>query len=188
MPLRIIKSAIPDVMIIEPEVFGDRRGFFIETYHQRKYAENGLDRTFVQDNHSHSSQGVIRGLHYQLNHPQGKLVFVVKGVIFDVAVDIRRGSPTFGHWVGEILSEENNRRMFIPEGFAHGFCVLSDTVDFMYKCSDFYHPEDDRGVNWSDETLSIDWPIKDPVLSDRDASLPMLHDVQEELLPVYKAE
>ena len=186
MPQRIIKAAVPDVTIIEPEVFSDRRGFFLETYNQKQYAEKGLGMIFVQDNHSHSSKGVLRGLHYQLNCPQGKLVFVVRGEIFDVAVDIRRGSPTFGHWVGEILSEKNKRRMFIPEGFAHGFCVLSDTVDLMYKCTDFYHPEDDRGVNWSDETLSIDWPIKDPMLSDRDAALTLLHDVPEELLPVYE--
>lgn len=186
MPLRIIKTAVPDVLIIEPEVFRDMRGFFLETYNQKKYAENGLDKTFVQDNHSHSSKGTLRGLHYQLNHPQGKLVYVVHGEIFDVAVDIRRGSPTFGHWVGEVLSEKNNRLMFVPEGFAHGFCVLSDTADFMYKCTDLYHHEDDRGVNWSDETLSIDWPIKDPILSDRDTLLPMLHDVPEDLLPVYE--
>ncbi len=186
MPLQIIKTVLPDVYIFEPDVFRDGRGFFIEMYNQKKYTEVGLTGAFVQDNHSHSTKNILRGLHYQLNHPQGKLVFVLKGKVFDVAVDIRRGSPTFGHWVGEILSEENKRQMFIPEGFAHGFCVLSDVVDFCYKCTDFYHPEDDRGINWKDETINIDWPVTDPILSEKDNNLPRLHDLPEELLPVYK--
>lgn len=186
MPPRVIKTALPGVLLFESEVFGDSRGFFMETHNQKKYEDLGLKCTFVQDNYSHSAKGIIRGLHYQLNHPQGKLVFVVKGEVFDVAVDIRRGSPTFGHWRGEILSGANKRQMFIPEGFAHGFCVLSDTADFIYKCTDIYHPEDDRGINWSDKTICIEWPITNPALSEKDAGLPMLHQTPEELLPVYK--
>jgi dTDP-4-dehydrorhamnose 3,5-epimerase len=186
MPLKVIKTNIPDVVVFEPVVFKDSRGFFMESYNQKKYKELGLKRTFVQDNFSHSSKGTLRGLHYQLNYPQAKFVFVVHGEVFDVAVDIRRGSPTFGHWVGELLSSENNRQIFIPEGFAHGFCVLSEAAVFMYKCTDFYHPEDDRGLNFSDETIGINWPIKAPILSDKDSALPMLHDLPEKLLPVYE--
>lgn len=185
MPLQTIKTAIPDVLIFRPEVFSDSRGFFMEIYHQEKYRKGGLNKIFVQDNHSRSKKRILRGLHYQLNHPQGKLVFVVKGEVFDVAVDIRQGSPTFGQWVGEVLSAENNQQMFIPEGFAHGFCVLSESADFIYKCTDFYHPEDDRGIMWSDKTIGVTWPVTNPIVSDKDSTLPRLHDISKELLPEY---
>ena len=146
----------------------------METFHQRKYAEGGIDRIFVQDNLSHSKRGTIRGLHYQLRHPQGKLVYVITGEIFDVAVDIRFGSPYFGKWVGSLLSSENKRQIFIPEGFAHGFCVMSKTADVLYKCSDLYAPDDDRGLFWADPTIGIDWPIKTPILSKKDSQNPRL--------------
>lgn len=185
MPFKIRPSRIPEVLIVEPEVFGDHRGFFLETYHAKNFAEQGLKQTFVQDNHSRSSKNILRGLHYQLTQPQAKLVYAATGAVFDVAADIRRGSPTFGQWVGVILSEENKRQLYIPEGFAHGFCVLSETADFIYKCSDFYAPGDDRGINWSDSTLHIDWPCDSPLLSDKDKNLPVLRDLPETLLPVY---
>ena len=185
MALKITHMAIPDVRIIKPDVFRDNRGFFMETYQLQKYGQLGITRPFVQDNHSRSSKGTLRGLHYQLNFPQAKLVSVLRGEIFDVAVDIRRGSPTFGRWVGEVLSEDNNYQLFIPEGFAHGFCVLSDTVDLFYKCTDYYHPEDDRGINWADETVGITWPQRTALTSDKDSRLPFLENVSPELLPVY---
>ncbi len=185
MSISVIKTALPGVVVLEPDVLGDSRGFFMETYHEKKYRGLGLNCTFVQDNCSHSAKGILRGLHYQLDHPQGKLVFAIKGEVFDVAVDIRRGSPFFGHWVGEILSEENKRQIYIPEGFAHGFCVLSDSADFIYKCTDFYHPDDDRGINWSDRTINIKWPVENPILSAKDKALPMLQETPENLLPEY---
>ena len=187
MALQAVKTAIPEVLLFEPDVFGDQRGFFMETYNRQNYSAKGLECCFVQDNYSHSAQGILRGLHYQLQYPQGKFVYVIRGEVFDVAVDIRRGSPTFGKWVGQILSKDNRRQMFIPAGFAHGFCVLSETADFMYKCTDFYHPEDDRGINWADPSLGISWPIKEPLLSEKDRSLPCLKDLPEDLLPTYKA-
>ncbi|MEI6127129.1 MAG: dTDP-4-dehydrorhamnose 3,5-epimerase [Pseudomonadota bacterium] len=186
MPLKITKTALPGVVIIKPDVLRDNRGFFMEVYHQKKYADTGLNRTFVQDNYSHSSKGILRGLHFQLKYPQGKLVYVVKGEIFDVAVDIRKGSPTFGRWIGEVLSEENNYQIFIPEGFAHGFCVISETADIIYKCTDFYHPDDDRGVLWSDEQIGITWPFRNPTVSDKDSRHPMLHTMPDDLLPACK--
>ena len=186
MSIKTIKTTLPGVLVFEPEVFGDSRGFFMEMYHENKYREAGLMRRFVQDNFSHSSRGILRGLHYQLKHPQGKLVCVLKGEVLDVAVDIRVGSPTFGQWFAELLSGTNRRQIFIPEGFAHGFCVLSESADFMYKCTDFYHPEDDRGVNWADKTINIDWPEKNPLLSDKDSRLPFLSDIPEEFLPAYR--
>ncbi len=186
MSLKIVRASIPDVLIIEPQVFGDSRGLFLETYSRKKYYEAGLDCTFVQDNYSNSSKDVLRGLHYQLNYPQAKLVHVLKGRVFDVAVDIRRGSPTFGRYVGEVLSAENHRQMFIPEGFAHGFCVLSDRAAFYYKCTGFYHSEDDMGISWADETAAVSWPVTTPFLSDKDLVLPMLKDIPENLLPMYR--
>jgi len=185
MSVKIISTRIPEVVIVEPEVFGDSRGFFLETYHAKKYAKQGLSQTFVQDNHSRSMKNILRGLHYQLNQPQAKLVYAATGAVFDVAADIRKRSPFFGQWVGVVLSEENRRQLYIPEGFAHGFCVLSETADFIYKCSDFYAPGDDRGVNWSDSTLNIDWPCSAPLLSDKDKNQPFLKEIPEELLPVY---
>jgi dTDP-4-dehydrorhamnose 3,5-epimerase len=187
MALKIRKTALPDVLVFEPAVHADQRGFFMEIFNRTSYAAAGLERTFIQDNYSCSIRGILRGLHYQLHHPQGKFVYVIRGEVFDVAVDIRAGSPTFGQWVGEVLSEHNRRQMFIPEGFAHGFCVLSETVDFMYKCTEVYHPEDDRGINWADAQLNIRWPIENPQLSEKDTRLPCLKDLPRELLPAYTA-
>lgn len=170
---------IPDVKLIKPRRFNDDRGFFAQTYRADQYAEAGITTRFVQDNWSRSTKGVLRGLHYQLAHPQAKLVSVIRGEVFDVAVDIRRSSPTFGKWVGEILSADNGHQMYVPEGFAHGFCVLSDTVDFIYKCSDFYTPGDEYGIIWNDPEIGIEWPDAGlHVVSDKDASLPHFADAK----------
>jgi dTDP-4-dehydrorhamnose 3,5-epimerase len=185
MSFKISQTKLPEVLVVEPEVFGDSRGFFLETYHYKKYAEKGIEKPFVQDNHSRSSRGILRGLHYQLKTPQAKLVYAATGEILDVAVDIRIGSPTFGKWVGIILSEENRFQLYVPEGFAHGFCVLSETADVIYKCSELYSPGDDRGVNWSDKSININWPEKVPLLSDKDKNLPLLKDISDDLLPPY---
>lgn len=185
MSLKFIETDIPGVMIIEPAVFNDDRGYFLETYHYNKYSEKGLDITFVQDNHSHSVRGTLRGLHYQLNHAQGKLMYAVKGEIFDVAVDIRKGSPDFGKWTGVILSNKNKRQFYIPPGFAHGFCVLSDEADIIYKCTDFYAPDDEYGIIWDDPEINIDWPITDPNLSYKDSKFDSLSEISNNLLPVY---
>lgn len=168
--MHIIKTAIPDVIIIEPQVFGDDRGFFLESYNQKIWTEKtGITKPFVQDNHSFSPQYVLRGLHYQIHNPQGKLVRVVSGEVFDVAIDLRKQSPTFGKWVGVNLSAKNKQMLWIPEGFAHGFLVLSPTADFLYKTTDFYDPSSDRCIRWDDPDLSIDWPIKQtPILSTKD--------------------
>ena len=186
MKFNSTETELAGVLVIEPAVYGDSRGFFLETFNQKRYAEAGLDRQFVQDNHSRSSRGVLRGLHYQLNRPQGKLVMAIKGEIFDVAVDIRRGSPTFGKWVGVNLSEENHKQIFVPEGFAHGFCVVSETADVVYKCTEVFTPGDDHGILWSDETIGIDWPTSEPSLSEKDAENPRLAEVDSDRLPVYK--
>lgn len=164
-------TRLPEVVLIEPKVFGDARGFFMETWEARKFAAGGIDASFVQDNHSRSSQWVLRGLHYQLRHTQGKLVRIAYGEIFDVAVDVRRSSPTFGQWVGEYLSADNQRMLWIPPGFAHGFVVLSERVDFLYKCTDYYDPTSERTLLWNDPSLGIEWPIPagvQPVVSDKD--------------------
>lgn len=182
--VKIIPMQIPEVLLIEPDVFGDSRGFFMESWHKRKYAEAGLDTDFVQDNHSRSSRGVLRGLHYQLQQPQGKLVRVVTGAAFDVAVDIRRGSPTFGKWVGAELSEENQHQLYIPPGFAHGFCVLSEVTDFLYKCTDYYAPEDEHGILWNDPSIGIDWPGENFHISEKDSCNRLLSDMGSKL-PVY---
>jgi dTDP-4-dehydrorhamnose 3,5-epimerase len=159
--MKVIPTEIPEVLVLEPKVFGDARGFFLESYNRRDFAAaTGLDVEFVQDNHSRSGRGVLRGLHYQLKHPQGKLVRVVRGAVFDVAVDLRRGSPTFGRWVGAELSEENQRQMWVPAGFAHGFLVLSDSADFLYKATDYYAPEDERCLRWDDPDVGISWPAE----------------------------
>ncbi len=186
MTLKCTEKSLPGVLQIEPAVFEDDRGFFLETYHAEKYAAAGLNQAFVQDNHSHSRRFTLRGLHYQLRNPQGKLVYVLSGEIFDIAVDIRLGSPTFGRWTGTLLSESNKRQLYVPEGFAHGFCVLSDTADVLYKCTDLYTPGDEYGVLWSDPTADIVWPIENPILSEKDAKNPRLNDVPEDLLPVYQ--
>ena len=175
----------PEVLLIEPDVFPDPRGFFMETFHSIKYAEHGLPAVFLQDNHSRSSRGVLRGLHYQLKNPQGKLVRVVSGEVFDVAVDIRRGSPWFGKWVGAILSEENHRQMYVPPGFAHGFCTLSEHADFLYKCTDLYAPGDEYGIAWDDPEIAIEWPEMDYLISDKDLANPLL--IESEHLPEYLA-
>lgn len=168
--MQIVKAAIPDVLIIEPKVLGDARGYFFESFNKRALAQaTGLDLDFVQDNHSHSIKGVLRGLHYQLNRPQGKLVRVVQGCVFDVVVDVRRSSPTFGQWVGIELSGDNHRQMWVPPGFAHGFLVTSDTADYLYKTTDYYAPEDERCIAWDDPTIGIHWPLAGaPVLSAKD--------------------
>lgn len=175
MPFQFHPLAIPDVILVEPQRFGDSRGFFMETYQFETFAANGIAPHFVQDNHSRSAKGVLRGLHYQ-NDPfaQGKLLKVVVGEIFDVAVDIRRGSPTFGQWVGEMLSAENGRLLYVPPGFAHGFCVLSETADLIYKTTNYYHPESEKGIIWNDAQIGVEWPIANPLLSARDQALPSL--------------
>jgi dTDP-4-dehydrorhamnose 3,5-epimerase len=170
------------VIVFVPPVFTDSRGYFLETYQQQKYAEAGISKAFVQDNQSYSTKNVLRGLHFQLRHPQAKLVRVTQGSVFDVAIDIRKNSPTFGKWHGEILSAENKKQMYVPENFAHGFCVLSDSAEFVYKCTDFYVPGDESGLIWNDPQLGIKWPIEQPILSDKDGLLPSLTDVLE-LLP-----
>jgi len=169
--MKITETSIPDVKLIEPKVFGDERGFFMETWNKRAFREAGIDATFVQDNHSRSVKNTLRGLHYQIKQPQGKLVRVTRGEVFDVAVDLRKNSPTFGQWVGEFLSEENNRMLWVPPGFAHGFLVTSETADFQYKCSDFYAPQQERCIHWADRKLGVDWPILDgidPLVSQKD--------------------
>lgn len=172
MSVNVIRTDIPDVLIIEPKVFGDERGFFYESFNMRSFAEaTGLTRTFVQDNHSRSARGVLRGLHYQIQHPQGKLVRVVAGEVFDVAVDLRKDSPTFGKWVGVTLSAQNKRQLWVPEGFAHGFVVTSDHAEFLYKTTDYWYPEHERSLIWNDPDLGIDWPIEgEPVLAAKDAA------------------
>jgi dTDP-4-dehydrorhamnose 3,5-epimerase len=175
----------PEVLLIEPDVFPDARGFFMEIFHADKYAQQGLPAMFLQDNHSRSMRGVLRGLHYQLNHPQGKLVRVVGGEVFDVAVDIRKGSPLFGKWVGAVLSEENRHQIYIPPGFAHGFCTLSEQADFLYKCTDLYAPGDEYGIAWDDPDIAIEWPQLDYLISDKDLDNPGLSDNNN--LPVYEA-
>jgi len=171
--MKVTPTALADVMIIEPKVFGDARGFFLESWNQEKFAAAGLDLNFVQDNHSRSARGILRGLHYQMLRPQGKLVRVTQGEVFDVAVDMRRSSPTFGQSVGVSLSGENHRMLWVPPGFAHGFIVISESADFLYKCTDFYLPEHERCIRWDDPDLAIDWPLPTefkPLLSAKDAS------------------
>ena len=182
------KTKLKEVLLLEPTVFNDSRGFFLESYNENTLKNVGINTHFVQDNHSRSKGNVLRGLHYQLGKPQAKLVRVIQGEVFDVAIDIRRGSPTFGEWVSECLSAENKRQMYIPEGFAHGFLVLSDYAEFEYKCSDYYTPEEQRGIIWNDPKIAINWPINDGrklILSEKDAVLPKLDEMVLEDLPVY---
>jgi len=175
MPFQFSKLSIPDIILIEPKVFEDPRGYFLESYKRSAFMEHGIDTQFVQDNLSHSARGTMRGLHYQkIPKAQGKLVMVLSGEVFDVAVDIREYSPTYGQWIGVVLSDKKFQMLYIPEGFAHGFCVLSDCADFMYKVTDDYAPEHERGIVWNDPTINIEWPISDPQLSARDAQLPTL--------------
>ena len=183
--MRVTPSSLPEVLLIEPDVFTDSRGFFMEIFHSEKYAEQGLPAVFMQDNHSRSVRGVLRGLHYQLRQPQGKLVRVVRGEVFDVAVDIRKGSPSFGKWVGVVLSEENQQQIYIPPGFAHGFCTLSEEADFLYKCTELYAPGDEYGIAWDDPGIAIEWPQLDYLLSDKDLGNPKLN--ESDNLPAYEA-
>ncbi len=175
--MKVIETALPGVLIIEPKVFGDSRGFFIETFQLERYREIGITQPFVQDNHSRSPHGVLRGLHYQKTRPQGKLVRVSRGAVYDVAVDVDPKSPTFGRYVGVELSDDNHRQIWIPPGYAHGFCVLSALADFEYKCTDLYFPEDEGGVIWNDPDVAIPWPISAPRLSDKDTRNPTLRDL-----------
>ena len=176
--MNIIQSKLADCVIIEPKVFGDERGFFLEIFQAARYAEvAGISLPFVQDNHSRSSKGVLRGLHFQKTKPQGKLVRVVRGEVYDVAVDIRAGSATYGQWEAVILSEENKKQFWVPPGFAHGFVVMSDTADFEYKCTDYYDPSDEGSLLWSDPDLGIPWPVASPTLSEKDAQAPVLADL-----------
>lgn len=184
--LQIIETSLPGVLLIKPKVFADPRGFFMETYRQNVLAEAGIDESFVQDNHSRSSRGVLRGLHYQLRSPQAKLCRVASGEVLDVAVDVRVGSPNFGKWVGVVLSAENHTQIYIPKGFAHGFVVLSETVDFLYKCSDYFDGSDDQGVLWNDPEIGIDWKIDEPILSDKDKRYLPLAQIAHDQLPRYQ--
>jgi dTDP-4-dehydrorhamnose 3,5-epimerase len=168
--VKVRETSLPGVLILEPQVFRDERGFFLETFSTKKLAGSGIPESFTQDNHSRSTRGVVRGLHYQLDHPQGKLVHAARGRIFDVAVDIRRGSPTFANWVGVELNDENLLSLWVPGGFAHGFCVLSAVADVIYKCTVPYEADDDRGIAWNDPLIGIDWPVDTPLLSSRDSS------------------
>jgi dTDP-4-dehydrorhamnose 3,5-epimerase len=178
MPYTVIPTAIPDVLVLEPKVFGDARGFFFESFNERDFREKtGVDAAFVQDNHSKSVKGVLRGLHYQIQHPQGKLVRVVQGRVFDVAVDLRKSSPTFGRWAGAVLDADTHRQMWVPPGFAHGFVVLSDAAEFLYKTTDYWYPEHERSLLWNDPALGIDWPIDfAPQLAAKDAAGKLLPD------------
>lgn len=178
---KFIKTEIEGLVVIEPTVYGDERGFFMESYNMREFAQNGIDRQFVQDNHSKSSRGVLRGLHFQKEHPQAKLVRVIRGAVFDVAVDCRKGSLTYGNWHGIELSQANKRQFYIPEGFAHGFLVISDEAEFTYKCTEFYRPEDECGIIWDDSQIGIKWPvegIEEVKLSTKDASWKKLCDTK----------
>lgn len=180
--MKTTETALPGVLLVELAAFEDDRGYFLETWHHERYRAAGIAPAFVQSNAAHSRRGVLRGLHYQLGRPQAKLVWVPHGEILDVAVDIRRGSPTFGRWVGQVLSAENHRQLYVPAGFAHGYLVLSETADVIYQCSDFYAPAEERGVRWDDPTLAIAWPESAPVVSGKDRVLPLLKDAD---LPQY---
>lgn len=182
--MRFVSTEIPGVVIVEPDVHRDSRGYLLETYHSEKYRAAGIPGPFVQDNHSRSVVGTLRGLHLQLQHPQGKLVRVIEGEILDVAVDVRRGSPTFGRWVSVVLSAEDFKQCYIPPGFAHGFCVTSPVAQVEYKCTDIYHPRSEIGVAWNDPALAIPWPVSEPILSDRDRRYSSLAELLDRL-PVY---
>ncbi|OJT20090.1 dTDP-4-dehydrorhamnose 3,5-epimerase [Archangium sp. Cb G35] len=182
--MNVLKTELPGVLILEPKRFGDDRGFFMEMFHAKRYAEAGIPGPFVQDNFSRSAKGILRGLHFQEPHAQGKLVQVLAGAVYDVAVDVRRGSPTFGKFVGVELSADNRRQFWVPAGFAHGFCVLSESADFHYKCTDVYTPASERAIAWNDPDLAIPWPVTSPLLSPKDVAAPRLKDAL--VLPVYE--
>jgi dTDP-4-dehydrorhamnose 3,5-epimerase len=183
--MNVVPQAIPDVLLFEPKVFGDARGFFVETFHAERYTAVGVTGPFVQDNMSRSRRGTLRGLHLQEPHGQGKLVSVHEGEVYDVAVDVRVGSPTFGKWVGAVLSADNHRQLWVPPGFAHGFCVTSETALFVYKCTDLYHPEAELGVRFDDPALAIPWPVAEPLVSDKDLKHPVLSAIDPARLPKY---
>jgi dTDP-4-dehydrorhamnose 3,5-epimerase len=183
--MNVLPTELEGVLIVEPKVFGDKRGFFLETFQKQRYRGAGIDVEFIQDNISFSVSRTLRGLHYQHPCGQAKLVQVLAGEIYDVAVDIRHGSPTFGQWTGVILSAENSRQFFLPQGFAHGFCVLSETALFMYKCSDYYTPQYEGGICWNDPDLNIPWPVQAPLLSERDGAFPCLREIDPIQLPEY---
>ncbi|MBC8308577.1 MAG: dTDP-4-dehydrorhamnose 3,5-epimerase [Pelagibacterales bacterium] len=179
--MQFSRTKIPEVIIIEIPKFDDDRGFFMETYHAKKFSDAGIKINFIQDNHSYSKKNILRGLHYQLKFPQGKLVRCTQGEILDVAVDIRTSSPTFGEWVGEILSSANAKQLYVPPGFAHGYVVRSEHAEVEYKCTELYHPEDDYGIAWNDPDIGIDWKIENPILSKKDKEQPLLRNVKEKL-------
>jgi len=183
--VKVIETRLPGCAVIEPKVFGDERGFFFEEWNAARFGQLGLPTQFVQSNVSSSSKGVLRGLHYQWPRPQGKLVSVLEGEVYDVAVDIRRGSPTFGQWEAVVLSAQNKRQFWIPEGFAHGFAVLSETALFHYLCTDVYVPEADAGIRWNDSGIAVDWPLGSPMLSPKDERAPFLVDIADDRLPVF---
>jgi dTDP-4-dehydrorhamnose 3,5-epimerase len=185
--MKRIDTALAGVYVLEPRVFGDERGFFYESYNAERFAELGIEARFVQSNVSRSVGGVLRGLHYQWPHPQGKLVSVLAGEVYDVAVDIRTGSPTFGRWAAAVLTADNKRHFWVPEGFAHGFCVLSEAAIFTYQCTALYDPAADAGIRWNDGEIAVDWPVSEPQLSSKDAKAPFLADIAPDRLPVYHA-
>lgn len=188
MSFAVERTSLEGVLLFRPKAYGDARGFFMETFRANTYADAGLTLPFVQDNLSRSSKGILRGLHYQWPNPQGKLISVTRGQVFDVAVDIRVGSPQFGHWYGTVLDDENHCQLWVPPGLAHGFCVLSDTVDFAYKCTEYYMPENDAAIRWNDSDIGVDWPLKEiiPLLSDKDERAPFLGELTADRLPVYE--
>ena len=176
--MQVIETSLAGVLILEPRVFADDRGFFLETYRREQFVELGIDVEFIQDNRARSAKNILRGLHYQLQHPQGKLCHVTRGEVFDVAVDVRRNSPNFGKWTGVVLSEKNHRMLYVPPGFAHGYCTLTDDVDFLYKCTDRYFPEGERSIIWNDPQIGIEWPVDSPLVSDKDRQAPLLADAE----------
>ncbi len=181
--MKVTESKLNGLLVIEPDCFGDQRGFFMETWQKERYKSFGIEEDFVQDNLSYSERGVLRGLHFQNPRGQGKLVYVIRVEVYDVAVDIRKGSPTFGKWEGHYLSGENRRQLYVPAGFAHGFCVTGQSALFAYKCTDYYNREAEKGLLWNDPDIGIDWPLEKPVLSDKDLVLPRLKDLKEDELP-----
>jgi dTDP-4-dehydrorhamnose 3,5-epimerase len=183
--MNVKETKLPGVLILEPRVFSDDRGYFLETWNSKLYEQAGIPGPFVQDNISFSKKGVLRGLHFQYPQPQGKLIQVLSGEVVDVVVDIRVGSPTYGQWLGEVLSETNHRQMYVPPGFAHGYCVTSETALFSYKCTDFYNPATEHGIIWNDPDIGIEWPTAEPVLSPKDAVYPRLKDLKPENMPRF---
>jgi dTDP-4-dehydrorhamnose 3,5-epimerase len=179
--MQIEETDIPGVLVVSPKVFGDERGFFLESYNKKVFQQAGIEPEFIQDNHSKSTRGVVRGLHYQKKFPQGKLIRVIQGEVLDVIVDIRKGSPTFSRWISILLSAENKKQVWIPGGLAHGFAVISETVELCYKATDYYHPEDEAGIRWNDPQLSINWQVQNPLLSEKDRQLPLLDEAEEDL-------